>query len=378
MKKQIAILILALLIVAPIIQDVSATKTVFLTSDNIIDQETDLKVLNSLKNYIEEISGGELQVIIDNEAPGPGEGWRALSVTSDVSIALAAADAGNFLQLATSTVDSDKQIVLINIGDYDLDNHTNYLRRAWDDNYSNESLAGIRDPGTFLKNAGIYYFQPVKEFPNNAHDGILSNYDEEMNRQLAEQIVNTVNKHGNDTKVLSDSLIVTNKLSPKGMANASKMLVQSGDKEMKGPYGSYSAPQLLYQTSAYLNGDGIDIPKEYSAPENPMGISFLVRDSYSIYDYMKMAGIVKNYMDENGRAPDSIEYEGAHIGYYDLLYNFAKITQTHTDAKHMGFESEYHFDRVNDSILFHIFPFVLIIVVLFIAYKFFKRIRRYK
>ena len=377
MKKQIAILIMVLLIVAPFIQDVSATKTVFLTSDNVIDHDTDLKVLNSLKNYIEEISGGELQVIIDNQAPGPGEGWRAISVTSDVSIALAAADAGNFLQLATSTVDTNKQIILINIGDYDLDNQSNYLRRAWDDNYSNESLAGIRDPGTFLKNAGIYYLQPVKQYPNNAHDGILSNYDEEMNRNLAEQIVKLINAHENDTKVLSDSLIVTNKLSPKGMANASKLLVNSDDKEMKGPYGSYSAPQLLYQTSAYLNGDGIDIPKEYSEPENPMGISFLVKDTYSIYDYMNMAGIVKNYMDENGQAPDSIEYEGAHIGYYDLLYNFAKITQNHTDAKHMGFESEYHFDKVNDSILLHIFPFVLIFLVLLIAYVFLKRIRRF-
>ncbi|MBQ2635481.1 MAG: adhesin [Methanobrevibacter sp.] len=377
MKKQIAILIMVLLIIAPFIQDVSATKTVFLTSDNVIDHDTDLKVLNSLKNYIEEISGGELQVIIDNQAPGPGEGWRAISVTSDVSIALAAADAGNFLQLATSTVDTNKQIILINIGDYDLDNQSNYLRRAWDDNYSNESLAGIRDPGTFLKNAGIYYLQPVKQYPNNAHDGILSNYDEEMNRNLAEQIVKLINAHENDTKVLSDSLIVTNKLSPKGMANASKLLVNSDDKEMKGPYGSYSAPQLLYQTSAYLNGDGIDIPKEYSEPENPMGISFLVKDTYSIYDYMNMAGIVKNYMDENGQAPDSIEYEGAHIGYYDLLYNFAKITQNHTDAKHMGFESEYHFDKVNDSILLHIFPFVLIFLVLLIAYVFLKRIRRF-
>ena len=42
-----------------------------------------------------------------------------------------------------------------------------------------------------------------------------------------------------------------------------------------------------------------------------MGISFMARDTYSVYDYFKMAGIVKEYMDENGRAPDSIEYEGA-------------------------------------------------------------------
>ena len=184
MKKEIAILIMALLILVPLMQDVSATKTVFITSDNIIDHDTDIEMLNSIKNYIEEISGGELQVIIDNQAPGPGEGWRAINVTSDICISLAAADAGNYLQLATSTVYTDKQIILINTGSYDLDNHTNYLRRAWDDNYSNESLAGIRDPGTFLKNAGIYYLQPTKEFPDNAHDGYLDRYDEEMNRQI--------------------------------------------------------------------------------------------------------------------------------------------------------------------------------------------------
>ena len=102
-----------------------------------------------------------------------------------------------------------------------------------------------------------------------------------------------------------------------------------------------------------------------------------MKDKYSIYDYIKMAGIVRNYMDENGRAPDSIEYEGAHIGYYDLLYNFAKITQNHTDAKHMGFNQEYKFDKVNDSILLHIFPFVLILFVLFLAYLAYKRIRKY-
>jgi hypothetical protein len=161
------------------------------------------------------------------------------------------------------------------------------------------------------------------------------------------------------------------------MANASKELIKSKDTDMKGTYGNYTAPQLLYQTSSYLNGNGLDFPKSYDEPENPLGISFLTKDSYSIYDYFKMAGIVRDYMDQNGRAPDSIEYEGAHISYYDLVYNFAKITQNHTDAKHMGFESEYHFDKVNDSILLHIFPFVLIFFVLFLVYLFWKRIRGY-
>ncbi|WP_459537311.1 adhesin [Methanobrevibacter sp.] len=377
MKRKIAIIIMALLIVAPLIQDVSASKTVFITSDNIIDTDTDLQMLNSIKNYIEEISGGELQVIVDNQAPSPGEGWRAIEVTSDVSICLAACDAGNFIQLAGASTNSDKQIILVNTGDYDLDNHTNFLRRAWDDNYSDAYLAGLRDPGTFLKNSGVYYIQPVKEFPNNANEGYIDRYDDEMNKQIAQEIVDIVNGHGNDTRIFSDELVSKNIVNPGVMAKSSQALINSGDNEMKGTYGNYTAAQLLYQTSSYLNGNGLDVPKTFSEPDNPMGISFLTRDSYSIYDYFRMGGIVREYMDQNGKAPDSIEYEGAHIGYYDLLYNFAKITQNHTDAKHMGFDSEYHFDKVNDSILLHIFPFVLILLVLFVAYRFYKRLRRY-
>ena len=377
MKRQIAILIMAILILAPLIQDVTAAKTVFITSDNIIDHDSDVKLMNSLKSYIEELSGGELQVIVDNQAPAAGEGWRSIEVTSDVSVDLAASDAGNFLQLATSTINSDKQIVFVNIGDYDLDNHTNFLRRAWDDNYSNETLAGMHDPGTLLKNAGIFYVQPAKEFPNNVHDGVISNYDEEMNKQMAQEIVDIINTNGKTEKTLSDGLVTHNIIKPSIMAKASQELIKSNDKEMKGTYGNYTGPQLLYQTSSYLNGNGLDIPKSYEEPENPMGISLMVKDTYSIYDYFKMGGIVREYMDANGRAPDSIEYEGAQISYYDLLYNFAKITQTHTDAKHMSFESEYHFDKVNDSILLQIFPFILILFILFVAYLLFKRIRRY-
>ena len=377
MKKQIAILLLAILIVAPLVQDVTASKTVFITSDNIIDQDNDIKMLNSIKSYIEEISGGELQVIVDNQAPAPGEGYRAIQVTSDISICLAACDGGNYLQLVQSTSNSSKQIILVNTGDYDLDNHSNYLRRAWDDNYSNETFMGMHDPGTFIKNAGIYYIQPIKEFPDNGKNGYIDRYDEEMNKKIAQEVVDIVNGHANDTKIVSDNLLVTNKISPAAMANASRELVNSNDTEMNGTYGNYTAAQLLYQTSSYLNGNGLDIPQSYKGPENPMGISFLVKDKYSIYDYMAMAGIVRNYMDENGQAPDSIEYNGAHIGYYDLLYNFAKITQNHTDAKHMGFNQEYEFEKVNDSILLHIFPFVLILFVLFLAYLAYKRFRRY-
>ena len=377
MKKQIAILIMALLILAPVIQDVSASKTVFITSDNINNQNDDIKMLNSIAKYIEEISGGELQVIVDNEAPAPGEGYRSIAVTSDVSVNIAASDSSNYLQLAEYSVNSTKQIVFVNIGDYDLDNHSNYLRRAWDDNYTSEKFAGMHDPGTLLQHSGIYYVQPAKEFPRNTHDGIVDRFDDQMNKQIAQEIVDIVNGHANDTKTLSDELIVYNNIPPSGMANASKALINSNDTEFKGPYGSYTPAQLLYQTSSYLNGNGLDVPKTYEGPENPLGVSFLTKDTYSVYDYFAMGGIVRNYMDENGRAPDSIEYKGAHISYYDLLYNFAKITQTHTDKEHMNFESEYKFEKVNDSILLNIFPFIVILFLLFLMYLLWKRIRRH-
>ena len=72
MKRKIAILLMAIMILAPVMQDVSAAKTVFITSDNIIDHDTDLQMLNSIKGYIEELSNGELQVIVDGTCPRRG------------------------------------------------------------------------------------------------------------------------------------------------------------------------------------------------------------------------------------------------------------------------------------------------------------------
>ena len=41
MKKKIAIFLMALLLIAPVMQDVTATKTVFITTDNVVNQEQD-------------------------------------------------------------------------------------------------------------------------------------------------------------------------------------------------------------------------------------------------------------------------------------------------------------------------------------------------
>ncbi|MBR0271589.1 MAG: adhesin [Methanobrevibacter sp.] len=373
MKKDLMILFMILLLLSSCVGQVSATTTLFLTSDNIIGENEDVDMLNSIKNYVEEMSNGNIKVIVDSQAPSPGEGSRAIESGADVSVNLAASDAGNFLILAKYAVNSGKKIIFVNTGDFDLD-EANSLRRAWDDDYSSTIFAGINYPGTFLKEAGIDYIQPLKVYPDAGPKGYLTEYNEDVNKYIAEQIVESVGN--NNSNSYNNDLVITHKLAPKEMAKASQSLLESDDKQMTGTYNSYTAPQLLYLTSSYLNGNGLQAPSEYGAPTDPEEYSTFAKNSYSIYDYMKMGGIVKEFMDENGRAPNFIEYDGAKIGYYDLLYNFAKITQNHTDNSNMDFAREYHFDKVNESILITAFPYVLAIVVIMLACVGIRKIRR--
>ncbi|WP_299525248.1 adhesin [uncultured Methanobrevibacter sp.] len=375
MKKQIVIILLAILLLTSIIQEVSATTTVFLTSDNIMGTNEDADMLNSIKTYIEDMSNGKIKVIVDSQAPGPGEGTRAIEANANVSVALAAVDPGNFLVLSKySSSTPNKQIIFVNTGDYDLDN-ANSLRRAWDDNYSKSIFAGINQPGTFLNDSGVNYIQPLKEYPDKGSDGHLSQNNDEANKYIAQEIINKINNY-NSTKHYNNDLVITHKLAPSSMAQASQSLLNNRNNEMNDTYNNYSAEQLLYLTSSYLNGNGLESPKDYKAPNSPLKYSILTKDSYSIYDYIKMGGIVKNYMDEHEQAPDYICYDGAYISYYDLQYNFAKITANHTDASQMDFNREYHFDKVNDTILLSILPVVLVILVIMFIYVVFKRLLR--
>ncbi|MBQ9025897.1 MAG: adhesin [Methanobrevibacter sp.] len=373
MKKDVIISLMILLLLSSCIGQVSATTTLFLTSDNIIGENEDVDMLNSIKNYVEEMSNGNIKVIVDSQAPSPGEGSRAIESGADVSVNLAASDAGNFLILAKYAVNTGKKIIFVNTGDFDLD-EANSLRRAWDDDYSSTIFAGINSPGTFLKEAGIDYIQPLKVYPDAGPKGYLTEYNEDVNKYIAEQIVECVGN--NNSNSYDNDLVITHKLAPKEMAKASQSLLESDDKQMNGTYNSYSAPQLLYMTSSYLNGNGLQAPSDYGQPTDPEEYSTFAKNSYSIYDYMKMGGIVKEFMDENGRAPNYIEYDGAKIGYYDLVYNFAEITENHTDNSHMDFAREYHFDKVNESILITAFPYVLAIVIIMLACVGIRKIRR--
>lgn len=373
MKKISITILLIFILLLSCISQVSATTTVFITCDNINGDSSDVDMLNSIKNYVEELSNGEIKVIVDEQSPSPGEASRGIESSADAIIDLAAADPGNLLIMAKYSVDAGKKIFYVNTGDFDLDN-ANSLRRAWDDNYSSTIFAGLNSPGKFLNDSGITYIQPLKKYPNAAHKGHLKGNNNDANKYIAEQIVENIGN--NNSRTYNNDLVITHELSPSEMAKASQELYKSDDKQMTGKYNSYTAPQVLYMTSSYLNGNGLVTPKEYGEPTDPEQYSTFAKNAYSTSDYIKMGGIVKNFMDENGRAPNYIEYDGAKISYYDLLYNFAKITENHTDNSHMNFAKEYHFEKVNESILLNSFPYIIAIIILILACGGLRKIRR--
>lgn len=374
MKKNILIFILTILLVNIVIADVSAT-TVFLTSDNIANTEIDNDRLNAICDYIKEISGGKINVIIDSQAPQPGESSRAMESSANVKVIIGACCAGSFYIMSKYSSSSDSQMIYVNSGDYDLDEKS-YLRRAWDDNYSNETFAGINNPGKFLKESGISYIQPLQKYPNAGPDGYLESNDNEVNRYIAEEIVKAI-ENSNTTKYFDSGLIARHELPVSEMAEGSSELYSSRQVNDE-TYNGFTAPQLLYLTSSYLNGNGLESPDSYKEPSKPLKYSLFVKDSYNIYEYMEMGGIVKNYMDEHGEAPNYINYKGAYINYEDLEYNFAKITENHTNFRNMDFEREYSFDKVNDSVLINMLPFLLIVIGLLFIYLLIKKVKKMK
>ncbi len=376
MKKKTTFLIITIILMASIVQNVSAT-SVFLTSDNVGSEDNDLEMLESIKNYVEEISNGKYEVIIDDQSPSPGEGTRAVEGDYDVCVNFAAVDCGNFQVLAKGSQTQDKQIIFVNTGNLNLENRS-YIRRAWDDNYSQINFAGILQPGKFLNDAGIQYIQPLIEYPNKAIDGSYTKSDDEVNKYIAQEIINDIENYSNQSKTYNNNLIITHQLSPSKMALSSKSLINSNDSQMNETYNSYTAPQLLYLTASYLNGSSLEEPNNYEQPESPMKYSLFTKSSYTYYDYVNMASIVQDYMNTNKKAPDYIKYEGAYIGYYDLVYNFAKITQNHTTSSNMDFARSYTFDKVNSSILIDIAPFAVVILAILLVLYAIKKVLRYK
>ena len=375
MKKIIPILIISLIILSPIFADSVDATTVFLTSDKLHEHNEDIGRLNVIKERIESKTNGELTVVIDDSASNPGEGTRAMVAQCDVAVVIAGACAGNLVELADYARKVNKKIIYVNAGTLDL-NDINFLRRSYDDNWSHYTFASVLSPGKFLNDAGISLIQPAIEYPNDCHKGIIKSDSDEANEYIANEIINAINAGAASSKQLDTDLIVTHKMDPKYLAEDSQLIADSQGGEMQESYGSYTTQQLLYMSASYIAGYSLQVPPSFEAPDNPEKYSSFNRWSYSFNDYCKMADQVVEYMNENGKAPDSINYEGATIGYYDLIYNFALLTEDDTSVSTMNFPLNFGFHKYYSNFLFDLLPIGLIIVALIIVLLVIRKIIR--
>lgn len=381
MKKIIPLVLLSLIILCPIFAESADATTVFLTSDNLHEHDADFARLNDIKERIESKTNGDIVVVVDDSASNPGEGTRVMAARCDVAVTIAGACAGNLVDLADYSTKVSKKIIYVNAGTLDL-NSINFLRRSYDDNWSHYTFASVQSPGKFLNDAGITLIQPAQLYPNECYKGIIAYDSDHVNEYIADEIIKAIYAGSNDNKQLDTNLIVYHQMDPKYLAEDSKKIVDSYGSDMQESYGSYTTQQLLYMSASYIDGYSLEVPKSFEAPDNPQKYSSFTKGEYSFNDYNNMADIVVDYMNEHGKAPDSINYEGANIGYYDLVYNFALLTEDDTSASNMNFPSEMEFHKYYSNFIFDILPIGIILIgiilVLIIIRKIIKRIKRRK
>ena len=197
--------------------------------------------------------------------------------------------------------------------------------------------------------------------------------DSEKNQYIASQIVEAIHNYDSSNENLNENSVIRTKLDVSVIGDISGDIILKqhlGQKNVT--YAGYTGPQALYLLSSYISGEGLNEPGKYQNATNPKDYSLSTASSYSIYDYEEMGEIVKDYMDKNGRAPDYIEYNGASIGYNDLLYNFALITDDDHDANTMNLPKTSEFKSYEDmNILLIAIPIIVIIggILLYIGIR---------
>lgn len=374
MKKNTLKLFLIFFIALISLQSISST-TVFITSDYVIQEGThDFRVsenkamLQDIKELLEEKSNGKITVIIDDKAPSPGEVSRAANSNADFRVYLAAACPGTMLEAATSSYKSDKAMIYVNTGFLDL-TKINFLRRAWDDDWSDIYFSGISKPSIFLDKAGVHLIQlnGVNFFNNDK----LSKNNRAINEYIANEIVEYVNKNEKKNKSLDSSLVMKHKISPVSFSNYSKMVVKD---ENKSSYGKYSSQQFLYLATSYIYGYPLEEPPEIKSPSDPLNKSSGVKESYSIEEYSEIAKITHDYMKENKQAPNYVDYQGARISYNDLVNNFAGLTDNISSKEDMNLPKSYEFkvNQDNNLIVFYIIAIIFIVFFLLILRKYLR------
>lgn len=151
--------------------NLNGTKTVYLTSDRIIDKETDRKFLERIK-YDLQRSG--INVIIDPRASSPNQVPRAIKnapknsavVIVNYNCAGTIKDLCEGISGPQTNGKTDKGylykyardlngVIYVNVSPQTILKNSSYLPRAYDDGFSPESFQGLSNPAKYLLNNGI-------------------------------------------------------------------------------------------------------------------------------------------------------------------------------------------------------------------------------
>ncbi len=297
---------------------------IYITSDNMISENTDKDMLNKIKEAV----SGSASVEIDNESPNPGEAPRAIqNAPGGIAAYIAAADPGAMTDLIKGIkngyLKNDAQklngIVYINYGHVNLDN-TSYLPRAWDDNYSNVYFAGLYDPSSFLNSAGIGLIQP--------NIG-TSSQDEEINK-IASGLIDAAYSY-NKVQLNSNynsGLIGTHKIDPEVLAYGSQNIL-TGKKPKMGTLN------WLYMTSQYVSGYPVlNSSDNFSGNISGESTYFGV---LTIDEYREAGKDVHDYMEANKSVPNSVTVDSKKLNKADMKFLFAQLTYDHTSRSNMTF-----------------------------------------
>lgn len=166
--------------------NLTGTKTVYLTSDRIINKKTDRKFLELIKVNLKK-SG--INVIIDPRASHPDQVPRAIENAPEGSAVIIVnyncagtiKDLGEGISGPQTNGNKDKGylycfakdltgIIYVNVSPNTFLTDSPYLPRAYDDNFSPESFEGISNPAEYLLDNGIALIDSPK--PDNPVMGV--------------------------------------------------------------------------------------------------------------------------------------------------------------------------------------------------------------
>lgn len=158
--------------------NLNGTKNVYITSDRIIDRETDRKFLQRIKSNLEK-SG--INVIIDPRASYPNQVPRAIKNAPEGSAVViinyncagtikdlcegisgpqtnGKTDKGYLYKYAKDL----KGVIYVNVSPVTILKNSSYLPRAYDDGFSSKSFQGLSNPAKYLLNNEIALIDSIE------------------------------------------------------------------------------------------------------------------------------------------------------------------------------------------------------------------------